>query len=198
METNTETNMEISGETSTETNMEVNGEINMETNTETDGEINGETGMEINEETNGETGMEISGETNAETDEEADEKATTEVGQVLAELRSERGVYQKELAVYLNVSIGTISNYEKGVHYPDLVTLGKLADFFGVTTDFLLGRTEYRYNPDTLNHPLIQDYTVASLVNTALELSQNDRGLLADYVGLLKLRQTINAARRSD
>lgn len=129
---------------------------------------------------------------------ETNTEAATEIGQVLAELRSEKGVYQKELAVYLNVSIGTISNYEKGVHYPDLVTLSKLADFFGVTTDYLLSRTGYRYNPETLNRPLTKDYTIANLVNTALELSQRDRGLLVDYAGLLKLRQTINSARQSD
>ena len=42
------------------------------------------------------------------------------VGEILASLREERKIGQKELAVYLNVSIGTISNYEHNVHSPDL------------------------------------------------------------------------------
>ncbi len=121
-----------------------------------------------------------------------------DIGQVLAELRTERGIYQKELAVYLNVSIGTVSNYEKGIHYPDLITLCKLADFFGVTTDYLLSRTKYRYNPETLNRPLTKDYTIANLVNTTLELSQKDLSSLVDYVELLKLRKTVNSARQLD
>lgn len=122
--------------------------------------------------------------------------STMEVGEILAELRSEKGIYQKELALYLNVSIGTISNYEKGVHYPDLETLCKLADYFGVTTDYLLGRTGYRYAPANLEQPLTKDYTVSNLINTTLELSKKDRGLLADYAELLKMRSKLNALKQ--
>lgn len=63
------------------------------------------------------------------------------LGEKLALLREKREIYQKELATYLEVSIGTISNYEKGIHEPDLETLCKLSDYYGVTTDYLLGRT---------------------------------------------------------
>lgn len=114
-----------------------------------------------------------------------------EVGQLLAELRIEKGIYQKELASYLKVSIGTISNYEKGIHYPDLATLCKLADYFGVTTDFLLGRTDCRYAPDSLSRPLTRDYTISNLVNTTLELPQKDINSVVEYVELLKLRQSL-------
>lgn len=67
------------------------------------------------------------------------------LAEILTSLRQERGIYQKEIAVYLKVSVGTISNYEKGIHQPDLDTLCRLADFFGVSTDYLLGRTTYPY-----------------------------------------------------
>ena len=42
------------------------------------------------------------------------------LGELLAKLRKERGILQKELANYLNVTVATISNYEKGVHAPRL------------------------------------------------------------------------------
>lgn len=112
-----------------------------------------------------------------------------EVGEIIQELRQEKGVYQKDLAKYLNVSNGTISNYEKGTHSPDLDTLIKLADYFGVTTDYLLGRTKYRYNLETLNRSLTVDYTVSDFVNTVLELSPKDCEYLSDHLNLLKLRQ---------
>lgn len=111
-----------------------------------------------------------------------------DIGQTLAKLRLEKGIYQKELAIQLNVSIGTISNYEKGVHSPDLNTLCRLADYFGVTTDFLLGRTKYRYNPETLNRQIARDYTVADMINTTLELTPKDVHSMIDYLELLKLR----------
>ncbi|MBQ2804016.1 MAG: helix-turn-helix transcriptional regulator [Lachnospiraceae bacterium] len=110
-------------------------------------------------------------------------------GQVLTDLRVEKGIYQKELASYLNVTIGTISNYENGVHYPDLSTLCQIADYFHVTTDYLLGRTRYPHDLETLNRPLSKDYTIADLVNTTLELSPQNVSSMLDYVELLKLRQ---------
>lgn len=61
-------------------------------------------------------------------------------GELLAELRQDKGLTQKQLGRVLSVSTGTISNYENGVHYPDLEKLVALADYFQVSTDYLLGR----------------------------------------------------------
>lgn len=61
-------------------------------------------------------------------------------GELLAELRQDKGMTQKQLGKVLSVSTGTISNYENGVHYPDLEKLVVLADYFQVSTDYLLGR----------------------------------------------------------
>ena len=66
-----------------------------------------------------------------------------EFGELMAELRLDRGLTQKELGRILSVSTGTISNYENGVHYPDLEKLVILADYFCVSTDYLLGRRDY-------------------------------------------------------
>ncbi|MDR2043243.1 MAG: helix-turn-helix domain-containing protein [Clostridium sp.] len=109
-------------------------------------------------------------------------------GQSLLALRNEKGIYQKELAAYLNDSIGTVSNYENGVHSPDLETLCKLADFFGVSADYLLRRTQSRQGLDTLNRRLAPDYTVSGLVSSVLELTQRNVSSLLDFVELLKLR----------
>lgn len=56
-------------------------------------------------------------------------------------LRSRKGICQKELAAHLKVSIGTVSNYELGIHEPDLDTLVKIAEYYDVSIDYLLGRT---------------------------------------------------------
>ncbi len=93
-----------------------------------------------------------------------------EFGRFLAKLRKEKGCLQKEVAAYLNVTVATVSNYEKGVHTPDLNTLIKLADFYDVSTDFLLQRTRYRASISTLNKRLSADYTVSDLMNATLEL----------------------------
>ena len=56
-------------------------------------------------------------------------------------LRIDRGFTQKQLGEYLGISQNTYSQYEIGVlNYPVDVVV-KLADFYGVSTDYLLGRT---------------------------------------------------------
>ena len=86
-------------------------------------------------------------------------------GEILTSLREERGIYQKELAAILKVSVGTVSNYENNIHFPDQEALLQLADYFGVTVDYLLGRTSYRYSLDTLNEEYAPGRTVAELVD---------------------------------
>ena len=56
-------------------------------------------------------------------------------------LRIDGGYTQKQIAEYLNIKQNTYSQYEIGVlNYP-VDVLVKLADFYGVSVDYLLGRT---------------------------------------------------------
>jgi methanogenic corrinoid protein MtbC1/DNA-binding XRE family transcriptional regulator len=64
-------------------------------------------------------------------------------GLQLKKIRKERGLRQKDLAELFDVAQSTIANYEQGIRFPDEEMLRKLADFFGVSTDYLLGRTEF-------------------------------------------------------
>lgn len=109
-------------------------------------------------------------------------------GAILARLRQEKGIGQKELASYLQVSVGTVSNYENNVHSPDLATLCLLADFFGVTTDYLLGRTAYRGSPQILNRRLSDEYTVTDIINTVLTFDSRTVNYLMEYVSFLQTR----------
>lgn len=111
------------------------------------------------------------------------------MGDILAQLREEKDVGQKEIAAYLNVSIGTVSNYENNVHSPDLVTLCRLADYFGVTTDYLLGRTSYRDDPSVLNRRVSRDYTVTDIINTVLSCDSGTVDHLMEYAEFLKAKK---------
>lgn len=57
----------------------------------------------------------------------------------LSTLRKARGLTQQNLADALNVSFQTISKWENGITFPDITMLPLLSDYFGVTTDALLG-----------------------------------------------------------
>lgn len=59
----------------------------------------------------------------------------------LISLRKSRKLTQIELAKMLGISRGALSMYEIGQREPDLATLQRIADFFSVSTDYLLGGT---------------------------------------------------------
>ena len=65
------------------------------------------------------------------------------LGKRLKELREERGLTQKQLATLLNLNSVTYLHYEKSQREPPLAVLADIARFFEVSTDYLLGITNY-------------------------------------------------------
>ena len=63
----------------------------------------------------------------------------------LRRLRTERMLTQAALGEELGLSESTMCLYERGDREPSFNTLCRLADFFGVTTDYLLGRSDIRW-----------------------------------------------------
>ena len=61
----------------------------------------------------------------------------------LSSLREENNLSRAKLAEILNVSVRLISYWENGQRECDFDMLIKIADYFGVTVDYLLGRTDY-------------------------------------------------------
>ena len=66
------------------------------------------------------------------------------LGERLRQLRRERKVSQKELAEYLGISVRGYQFYESEDNEPNIKMLTALADFYGVTIDYLVGRSEER------------------------------------------------------
>lgn len=60
----------------------------------------------------------------------------------LKELRESRRIYQREMAEYLGMSFRGYQGYETNQSDPKLKTLIALADYFGVSIDYLVGRTD--------------------------------------------------------
>lgn len=64
------------------------------------------------------------------------------LGLRLKSLRNDKGITQTDLGNIVNVGKSTISQYESGISSPDYDILQKLADYFNVSLDYLLGRTD--------------------------------------------------------
>lgn len=70
-------------------------------------------------------------------------------GNTLSDLRNKAHITQKDLANILGVSRGTIGMYEIGQRDPDTETLKKISDYFNVSVDYLLGRTDNKVVSDS-------------------------------------------------
>ncbi|HBA47643.1 MAG TPA: hypothetical protein DCZ91_07545 [Lachnospiraceae bacterium] len=108
------------------------------------------------------------------------------IGETITKLRTEKGLRQKDLSAILSLSPSSISNYEKDEYWPDLNTICKMADYFNVTTDYILGRTEYRCPPEILDKYVTKDYIVHDIINTLLTLDPDSVNAAVNYVNYLK------------
>lgn len=109
----------------------------------------------------------------------------------LRKLRKEKNITMKQLANYLKISESAISQYENEKREPDYNTLCKLADYFGVSVDYLLGRT------DLNEEPLL--YVPENVRNTPIafsggleDLTQEDLNEVSNYIEYLKNRKKNN------
>lgn len=101
------------------------------------------------------------------------------LGEILAELRQDRNLTQKDLAKYLHVSPGTVSNYENNIHLPDLEKILILANYFGVTTDYLLGRTPFSISPDLFYKEIGNGVKISDLIQIISKLNTTEQKALS-------------------
>lgn len=87
---------------------------------------------------------------------------------MLRSLRKGRGMTMKELGKLIGVSESAISQYETDKREPDYSTLQVLSDYFGVSTDYLLGRTDEKEKPTPVSEGGPVDQMTARL-NELLE-----------------------------
>lgn len=103
----------------------------------------------------------------------------------LKKLRMEKGITQKELADRLHISRSTIAGYESLGKEPDGEKLCALADFFGVSVDYLLGGTDSR----ELTSPTpvaAQRPAEAAIAGELSSLSDRQLDRLLGYIQALK------------
>lgn len=93
-------------------------------------------------------------------------------GKRLSEMRRSEHLTQRDLAKSLHVSAGTICNYEKGIHEPDLGQVCAIAAFFGVTTDYLLGLTPINISFGLLQKDVCDGVQLSDLIQDVCGLDE--------------------------
>lgn len=94
------------------------------------------------------------------------------LGEKIAEQRKKLGLSQEELAEKLNISQKSISKYELGDRKPQYKVLVRMAEYFGVTVDYLLRSTD------------TQDFGICDCGNTIKEL-RTEAGMTQEELGML-------------
>lgn len=119
---------------------------------------------------------------------------------ILTELRKEKGLSQKEAAAKLGISQALLSHYEKGIRECGQSFLIKVADFYGVTCDYLLGRTKKRNELDVIANEILSSPSVSdsaptgktfikagTLVTQYLQNTDNTGGMKLDMLYAISL-----------
>lgn len=120
----------------------------------------------------------------------------TEFPRILTLLRKEKKLSQKFVASELGVSQALLSHYEKGIRECGLDFLSRCADFFGVSCDYLLGRSPERtgliLTADELPEgDIAQNGRTGSIPLLSKKLLQNSLTILFDILGNTKNRTVI-------
>ncbi len=110
----------------------------------------------------------------------------------LKELRKQKGLSQEEAANALGISMRAYQNYEYGQREPNIEMINKLADFYGVTTDYLLGRPEAKppENPvDVVAREVKLQAMEKELMEEYLKLPLNQRENFVEFLEKLLARE---------
>ena len=118
------------------------------------------------------------------------------IGSRIAALRRMTGVRQRELADFLHVTVSTVSHYESGIHMPQPAVLVRIAEFFGVSADYILGQTDLRISGrDSHRQIALSDGEIVSLEeigNRLFALSEKNQAEICRMINLYRLEETLH------
>lgn len=124
----------------------------------------------------------------------------TDFSRTLSLLRQETGVSQRKAAAALGVSQALLSHYENGIREPGLAFVSRVCDYYHVSADFLLGRTNSRdgsiIEASELYDASDERGTLKGSILATLQkkLMVNTTGVLFDLLGRCGDREAIHAA----
>lgn len=111
------------------------------------------------------------------------------IGDILKELRLKRQLTSEQLCERLGIKGGSYRNYERNDRKPDYDTLVKLADFYGVSTDYILGRPNAKAPKDPFDGIETIDEMEKDLIKEWLNLDEKSRKSFLDVLRKIVLKE---------
>lgn len=106
----------------------------------------------------------------------------------LRDLREGRSLNQFYIAKIIDTSQQQYSKYESGASELPLCALVRLAKYYGVSTDYLTGASDYKYFPADLNLVILPGITAGAMISEVMVLPETSRAAVIEYIELHKLR----------
>jgi len=113
-----------------------------------------------------------------------------EYREIIKNLRVDRDMNQTDVAKILSTTQQHYSNYEKGENEMPIRAFIILADYYGVTVDYLLGRpSSGQGGYDVMTSKINNDTTVGEMISDLLSLNIQNRDAVVDYIFMQKLKE---------
>lgn len=94
----------------------------------------------------------------------------------IRKLRADHNLTQEELSSRLGLTKQAVSQWERGIREPDFATLEKIADYYCVDTDYLIGRS---------SRPAALDKIEADLIDRFRLLPESEKNMILRAVGII-------------
>ena len=114
------------------------------------------------------------------------EKQKLIIAKILINLRELNFLTQTDIAKHLHLSPSTSSHYEKGLTVPPTEVVYRLAEFYNVTTDYILGKSASKTNlNETYAIKLTNKMTIGDAVEIITKMNVTEREHLAYFIEMI-------------
>ena len=111
------------------------------------------------------------------------------VQELLRDMREDRDLKQSDIAEMIGTTQQQYSKYETGESELPLRAFQILADYYGVSADYLMGRKDWSDGVPGLDKKVTGDYTAGEVMNEILDLDAAGRAAVVEYIDLQRIKQ---------
>ena len=118
--------------------------------------------------------------------------------EIIRGLREDKDLSQTDIAEMINKNQQQYSRYENGKRELPISALMKLADFYGLSTDYLLGRTNRKEAAVIIGEHITPEFTAGEVISDIAMLSPERRAAAVEFILFLKTRELAEEGKKKD
>jgi len=112
------------------------------------------------------------------------------IQELLRDLREDKDLKQSDIAEMIGTTQQQYSRYETGESELPLRAFFIIADHYGVSADYLMGRQDWSYGVPGLDKKVTGERTAGDVLNDVLSLGSEGRAAVVEYIDLQKMKES--------